>query len=560
MSQSLDCVVIGYKDRPPEARRLVAAGNDAATRDTLLQNVRYNGRLSNYLDFLSARRLRNEEWSHEAEYRHRYLTVNEMPTLAPVSLTSYLRQHGVDAEMVNYFDCEKPLLSELLTRSPTVVAITTTFYTDAMQPQEIVRWVRRRSPSTKIVMGGPFIRGRYLRNANDTLSELMPLLGADYYIVEEFGMKSLLALVESLKGGTDPGLVANICSRSSEGDGLHRRSLLRGPSKPNGYRHHGHQPEKFDLNKDTIDWDILSVSELAQTMNLVSAQSCPYKCSFCNHPVLGGDYKVTEVDVVERQLEQLHRRGRTNSVIFVDDTFNLPKRRFKEFCRMLIRRDFGFRWFSYLRVDDIDAEAAQLMRDSGCSGVCLGIESGDDVVLDAMYKQVTVDQYLRGMELLNTNDIWSFGNIIVGYPGETEQSVQNTIRFLEDGGVTFYRAGVWQADPSTPIFKRKDEFELEGAMFSWRHKSMNAAKATEMLEDMFKTVDGPTWCPIEGMGFWGIAYLLGKGMTLSQVKQFLRSANGIVSADLTLPAEAAEEARQMRIGEVDTLVDSLQLS
>jgi hypothetical protein len=89
---------------------------------------------------------------------------------------------------------------------------------------------------------------------------------------------------------------------------------------------------------------------------------------------------------------------------------------------------------------------------------------------------------------------------------------------------------------------------------------MDTAGATEHLQNMFMKVKGPTWCPIEGMGFWGIAYLLGKGMTLSQVKEFLRSANGIVSADLTLDEAGAEAARQRHIGEVDKLIDSIQLS
>ena len=106
-----------------------------------------------------------------------------------------------------------------------------------------------------------------------------------------------------------------------------------------------------------------------------------------------GALSLTSVEVVEKELAQLGRRG-VQHVIFIDDTFNVPGPRFKELCKMMIRNDFGFSWYSYFRCAAArDVETYDLLRDSGCKAVFLGIESGDQNVLDNMSKVATLDRY-----------------------------------------------------------------------------------------------------------------------------------------------------------------------
>ena len=110
-------------------------------------------------------------------------------------------------------------------------------------------------------------------------------------------------------------------------------------------------------------------------------------------------------------------------VVFIDDTFNVPLPRFKDICRMMIKNDYQFNWFSYFRCSNSDEEAIDLMAQSGCKGVFLGIESGSPAILKNMTKAATPEKYVEGMKLLHQHNIMTFGSFIIGFPGETDETV-----------------------------------------------------------------------------------------------------------------------------------------
>jgi anaerobic magnesium-protoporphyrin IX monomethyl ester cyclase len=90
----------------------------------------------------------------------------------------------------------------------------------------------------------------------------------------------------------------------------------------------------------------------------------------------------------------------------------------------MIIGNFDFNWFSYFRIKEMDEEAAQLMKDSGCKGVFLGLESNDDQILKNMNKNATDKDYKKGLELLHKYSIPAFACFLLGFPGESPQSVK----------------------------------------------------------------------------------------------------------------------------------------
>lgn len=100
------------------------------------------------------------------------------------------------------------------------------------------------------------------------------------------------------------------------------------------------------------------------------------------------------------------------------------------------------------------------MKESGCEGVFLGIESGNNQILATMNKIASVEKYLEGIALLKEFDIVTYGSIIIGFPGETGETVQDTIGFIEDSGLDFYRAQLWYCEPITPIRKDRQKYQL----------------------------------------------------------------------------------------------------
>ena len=134
------------------------------------------------------------------------------------------------------------------------------------------------------------------------------------------------------------------------------------------------------------------------------------------------------METIEKELDSMHELGNVSNAVFIDDTFNVPFPRFKEICRMMIRNKYTFNWFSYFRCSNSDEEAIELMAQSGCKGVFLGIESGSPTILKNMNKSATVEKYAQGIEWLRQYGILTFASIITGFPGETEATVQEIDR------------------------------------------------------------------------------------------------------------------------------------
>ena len=224
----------------------------------------------------------------------------------------------------------------------------------------------------------------------------------------------------------------------------------------------------------------------------------------------------------------------------------------------MIRNKFTFQWYSYLRCNIMDPELCELMSESNCGGVFLGIESGDPDVLKIMKKVATPEQYLRGMKFLNDSGIMTFASLIIGFPGETERSVENTIQLLQEAKPTFFRGEIWYNNPRAPIYaKSKDQFAIDGMGYKWRHNSMDWEQGCEMVLKLFGSITDSTWLPMYDFDFWILPYLRGKGMMLDQIKRFVNACNDLLSMEIAVPRgtpvtdrAAAEEKLRQICGEI----------
>jgi p-methyltransferase len=230
-------------------------------------------------------------------------------------------------------------------------------------------------------------------------------------------------------------------------------------------------------------------------------------------------------------------------VVFIDDTFNFPIPRFVKILEMMIRRRFSFRWYSYFRCNLATPEIVALMRDSNCGGVFLGIESGDDHVLTIMNKKATTADYVRGIGLLNAAGIPSFASLIVGFPGETRATVDNTIRLLNDTRPTFFRGEIWYYNHRSPIFARREELGIEGTGYRFRHATMGWEEACDHAIRLFDQVHGSTWLPMYDVDFWSLPYLRGVGLPLADIQAFLARCNELLALELGLDRPHRDRAR-----------------
>jgi radical SAM PhpK family P-methyltransferase len=524
---NLDCVVIGYNEGDFGDYRAMSERAGLGSPEYQIfrkEHLVIDGRPMPWMDAFSM--LRNRVTGRPDRYH-----VAEVHNLASLYLSNFLWRRGLGAEPVSLFSAEQERLAGLLAQRPMLVAITTTFYVNIIPVLPIVEFVRQHSPDSHIVVGGPLIDNICTGGITDTVRDLLFAMGADSYIHESQGEQALADLAAVLRVGGDLANVANVIYSP---DGEHWRVTRR-------------RPENNDLNAEAIDWSAFPAELIGVTAQTRTARSCSFKCGFCDYPARAGALTLASVETVRKELRAMAERGVRN-LVFVDDTFNVPPKRFKEICRMMIEEDFGFRWYSYFRCSNArDEESFDLAVASGCAGVFLGIESGDPGVLDNMHKLAQDSQYRVGIRRLNERGITTFASIIVGFPGETEQTVQNTVDFLNETEPTLWRAQAWWANPSSPVYRDKERFGIEGEGYLWRHATMSSVEAAELSDRMFDMVTGSTWLPLYDFDFWSLPYLNGKGIGVNDLLPLLRLSQQVMRCrDSAVPraAELAEAERR----------------
>jgi radical SAM PhpK family P-methyltransferase len=449
------------------------------------------------------------------------LNIKDFISPAIAYLGSYLHKRGFSFDYINSFQEEKDKLKRLLTEeSVLAVAITTTFYLSALPIIEIVDFIRKCNPSVKIIIGGPFISTQVRWLDKRQLQFLFnSTLGADLYVNSSQGEATLVKLLDALKNNLPVENIHNIYYKT-----------------PSGYVSTPLTKENNKLSENMVDWGIFS-HRVGEVVNIRTAISCPFSCSFCRYPEHAGAYQTNDVPSIEHELNALNDISSLTSIYFIDDTFNVPVKRFKEILKMIIKNKYKFRWHSYFRCQFADREMIELMKESGCEGIYLGLESGNDEILRNMNKAVTVEKYRRGIELIKRFDLVTFGSFIIGFPGETQETVRDTIDFIEELELDFYRLHLWYYEPIAPMWKQRDKYKIKGESYEWSHATMNSKTAADIVDQLFLSSKKSIWVPQYNFNFDSIWHMIHKGVSMDTVKRFLKSFNSGIKEKLINPAQ-----------------------
>ena len=517
-----DCLILGYYESSfPDHLEQVRSRGDRSSgfRGLNLTYLDFEGRPHRTMDLFNRFYFEGREGCRTPFHNTDFI----WPTI--FYLGTYLSRRGFTFDYVNavHFNVES-LRSKLENDDIVMVAITTTLYVWEQPILELISFVREHNARAKIVVGGPYISVLVDLLNPQALEWQFRGLGADYYVLSNEGEQTLAGLLSACKSGGDLDGIANLAYRKSDG------SYVRTPSRP----------ESNPLEENMVDYSLFPRDEIGQFVTLRTAKSCPFHCAFCNFPQRGGAYTYLPVELVERELDALKEVGTVTTLTFVDDTLNVPKPRFRDMLRLLIRKKYGFRWNSFYRCDQGDEETIKLMAEAGCEGVFLGVESGSDEMLERMNKTSRRRHYAKAIPQLQKAGISVHANFIIGFPGETEHTVRETVSLIEYTQPDFYRAHLWHAGPDTPVWERSDEFRITGGVFDWSHYTMDHRTASDLVEELFLNVRGSTWLPRDSFEQWSTFYLQRHGMTLNSIKTFLGHFNAAVARKLTAP-----EVREM---------------
>ena len=171
---------------------------------------------------------------------------------------------------------------------------------------------------------------------------------------------------------------------------------------------------------------------------IVTSRGCPYACVWCNSSSLWDQtQRAMSPEKMIKEIEFLIKNYGKKIFVFGDNSFNANLKRVEEFCNLLIEKDIQILWSISLRADILTQEIAHKMKKAGCYNVAIGIESANKEILSRMNKSTSIENITAGIKMLKEARIEIMSQYVIGSPGETLDTVKESIAFAKQSGCDY---------------------------------------------------------------------------------------------------------------------------
>jgi len=367
------------------------------------------------------------------------------PPLGIAYLASQLKELGIP---VTFEDCTFEVFDEVIDRiaasRPAIIGISI-MVTMSRNAFDLLRELRERLPGTLFVAGGPLptVNPAMFAEQFDGVFCGEGDVNFPHFCQDYLSSGRTPGDMKTMDPNAYPGLYMNIYGQVQSSPPVHHPAeiLDRLPLPDrSGFDHRKYQTV---MEKN---------GGLRQT-TLIVTRGCPFSCDFCSKPVWGDLFRKPPLEKVFREIEEIVSLG-YNSLWIADDCFTLDSEYLTAFCNEMIRREVPVVWTCLSRVDRLTPELVELMKRAGCVRVYLGLESGSNETLRLMNKRVTVEQGIRAVHLFSKADIGTAGFFMVGYPGETKDSIEKTFTLVLSLPLDEAWFTIPLPLPGTPLFTR----------------------------------------------------------------------------------------------------------
>lgn len=418
-----------------------------------------------------------------------YCPISEGPTppLGVAFLAAALERADIEVRVLDLVVTpysEERLAEILADFQPEIVGIAsvTMTFQDAVQ---VVCDIKRINPAVLTVMGGPHVSFC----AEQTLGQYDEL---DLIVVGE-GEETIVEL-----------------ARESERD--------RDWSRVKGLAYRDGKEIRLTPQRDLIDVDTLPLParhllplgryrSLNTAISMTTSRGCPYRCIFCvGRKMVGARVRYRDPIKVVDELEYLATLG-FPQVNIADDLFTAKKDHCMTICDEILKRQLDIKWTSFARVDTVTPEILQKMKEAGCTTISFGVESANAEILERVKKGITTEKVIEAIRMCIDAGIDPHASFILGLPGETPDTLQETQDFgdviHQNGGS--YGFHLLAPFPGTAIYDENHEYDLKILTEDWRQYHANRAIVEtdavnkEMLNKIATQWDSDLIEKLEGM-------------------------------------------------------------
>ncbi|MBM4053779.1 MAG: radical SAM protein [Planctomycetes bacterium] len=345
------------------------------------------------------------------------------PPLGILYLAAILERHNIEVEVVDLADKEKELIEtlELYAGADLYgISATTPQYPQALIIKKILC---EQNKKNLIAVGGAHPSSV----PNNCIKD-----GFDFVVLGE-GENALLQIVNNLK-----------FKKPQYGE-IRAQAIQDLDSIPIPARH------LIDINSYAYDIDG------GRGTTIITSRGCPYACAFCSKDGWQTGTRFHGAKYVISELEHIITTYGIKHFLFLDDTLTLHKSRLLELCRLMV--PLNIKWRCYAR-SSTSKEKLIAMKEAGCVEIGVGVESGSQKILDSVNKKETVDQNTKFVELCKEIGIIANVFIMIGLPGETYKTVEETRQWMEHVRPQKFGFNIFMPYAGTPIFNNPEKYDI----------------------------------------------------------------------------------------------------
>lgn len=371
------------------------------------------------------------------------------PPLGILYLSAYLKQRGLATAV---FDATFSSIQEqqayILEHRPPYIAIYVNLMTK-LNVLKLMQFIRSREELNhcRIILGGPEVR----YHADNFLN-----YGADAIVLGE-GEETLYDLISTLDTPMNPflDLVNGIMFRNARGEIV--KTAERAKIKDIDVLPFPDR-KAIDLDRYFKAW---KGAHGQSAVSISTMRGCPYTCKWCSRAVYGLSYRRRSAAKVVAEIKWILDNYEVDTFWFVDDVFTVSHKWLRTFADELKKQEVTFSYECITRADRMNEEVVDMLVESGCFRVWIGAESGSQKIIDAMDRRVDVQQVRDMIRLAQAKGIQAGTFIMLGYPGETEEDIEETIKHLVESNPYYYTLTLAYPIKGTPLYQEVEPQFIE---------------------------------------------------------------------------------------------------